>query len=532
MASISAPVTHVPEPSLLSRLLAFASGPVGYGIKLALLGAVNAIAIWGVSVLATHHHWIALVILIAVTTAIDAIYLIPGLVPGKFLIPGTVFLVAFLIIPIAYTVQVAFTNYSTGHISSKSAAITAIEQNTLQPAGNGASYTMAPAHDSHGTLVLVLVDQATGKAFVGTHGGVTPLPAAGVKVTADKSAILSASGYTLLKGAALAGLDQKLDKFIVPTGKGRAIQPQGLSSAAELEPTLRYDAKRDVFVRISNGTVFHDNGKGAFVAANGEELEPGWKTGVGFKNFSTVANDPLVRRSFLRVLAWTFAYALLSVALTFALGLFLAVVLDKAGMRFQRTYRTILIVPYAMPAFLSALVWGGLLNDDFGVVNHTLHTHVPWLFDANWAKVSCLLLNLWLGFPYFFLVSTAALQAIPAELREAALVDGGTARQIFRKVTFPLLLIGVGPLLIASFAFNFNNFTNIYLLTGGGPPSTDGSVAGGTDILITYVYKVAFAAGKGSDYGLATALSIFIFFIVGSISAVGFWRTNALENLR
>ena len=103
--------------------------------------------------------------------------------------------------------------------------------------------------------------------------------------------------------------------------------------------------------------------------------------------------------------------------------------------------------------------------------------------------------------PYFFLVSLGALQSIPAELVEAARVDGGGAWQVFRRVTLPLLLVAVAPLMIASFAFNFNNFGNIYLLTGGGPPANDQSVAGATDILITYTYKLAFAAGKGSDYG-------------------------------
>jgi ABC-type sugar transport system permease subunit len=110
-------------------------------------------------------------------------------------------------------------------------------------------------------------------------------------------------------------------------------------------------------------------------------------------------------------------------------------------------------------------------------------------------------------------------------------VDGATSRQVFRKVTLPLLLVATAPLLIASFAFNFNNFLGIYLLTGGGPYSADQAVAGSTDILISYTYKLAFQAGKGSDYGLASAVSIMIFLIIGTISAISFWRTKSLENL-
>jgi ABC-type sugar transport system permease subunit len=240
-----------------------------------------------------------------------------------------------------------------------------------------------------------------------------------------------------------------------------------------------------------------------------------------------------VRNPFLRVFAWTLAFATLTVLISFAVGLFLAITLDKKGMRLQRVYRSILVVPYATPGALALLVWAGLLNDDFGVVNHILHVHVPWLFGSVWwARVSIILVSTWLTFPYFFLVSMGALQSIPTELTEAARVDGGGRWQVFRRVTMPLLLVVVAPLLIASFAFNFNNFNNIYLLTAGGPAANDQSIAGGTDILISYTYKLSFATGKGGDYGLAAAVSILIFFIVATISAISFWRTKALENVR
>ncbi|HJV29105.1 MAG TPA: ABC transporter permease subunit, partial [Gaiellaceae bacterium] len=186
---------------------------------------------------------------------------------------------------------------------------------------------------------------------------------------------------------------------------------------------------------------------------------------------------------------------------------------------------------YAIPSFLTLLVWAGLLNDDFGVVNNILGTSIPWLFDPWWAKVSIIIVSLWLTFPYFFLVSLGALQSIPSELVEAARVDGAGPWQVFRRITLPLLLVAVAPLLIASFAFNFNNFNNIFLLTGGNPPTEDQSIAGATDILISYTYKLAFAAGKGTDYALASTISIFIFLIVALISTLAFWRSKSLEAL-
>jgi ABC-type sugar transport system permease subunit len=482
-------------------------------------------------VLVDHHKWRAVAVLIAATLAIDAIYLTKRrTLPLKFLVPGTIFLLAFHVIPVGYTINVAFSNYSTGHILSRSEAIANIQQNSLTEVANGAAYSMTLMRGPDHKLVLALVDQDTNKTYIGTRDGLRPIPRD--QVTLSEGTITSAQGYTKLPERELGSIDQELTDYKVPVGGGRAIQPQGFDSAVTLQPTYRYNAQRNTFVKISDGTVYRDNGLGAYEAANGDEIEPGWKTYVGLRNFSRIIHSSLIRDPFLKVFAWTLFFATAVVFISFGLGLLLAITLNKPGMRFLRTYRAILVIPYAVPAFLALLVWQGLLNDDFGVVNKLFHLHVPWLFDGSWAKVSVILVSLWLTFPYFFLVSLGALQSIPAELTEAARVDGGGGWQVFRKVTLPLLLIVVAPLMIASFAFNFNNFGNIYLLTGGGPQSSDQTVAGSTDILISYTYKLAFASGKGQDYGLASAIALIIFFIVASISAFTFWRTKALENVR
>jgi arabinogalactan oligomer/maltooligosaccharide transport system permease protein len=519
--------------ALPSRAVAAASGPVGLALKLAFLAIVNAIGLWAAIILAGEQKWVALVVLILATAAIDLVYLIPNrLVPLKFLIPGTFFLLAFQIAPIIYNVNIAFTNWSTGHILTKDEAIAGIQRNSLAEAPDGGQYVMRPARAEDGSLVLILYDEEASAGFVGTKEGLEEAPAGAVELDENFEISSAPEGYTLVPPDELLALDRQLAGYTVPVGGGeRAIRAEGFDTALELRPTLRYDPATDTFIRIEDGTVFRDNDKGSFVAASGDELEPGWKTGVGLANFSAVLSNPLVRDPFVRVFIWTFAFAFLTVFFSFALGLFMAIVLDKPGLRFQRGYRSLLVIPYAIPGFLSVLVWAGLLNDDFGVVNNVFGLDVPWLFDPNWAKVSILIVSTWLTFPYFFLVSMGALQSIPGELIEAAKVDGGGRMQIFRKVTLPLLLVAVAPLLIASFAFNFNNFGNIYFLTGGGPPAEDQSVAGATDILITYTYKIAFESGKGQDYGLASAVSIFIFLIVGAISAFAFWRSKSLENL-
>jgi arabinogalactan oligomer/maltooligosaccharide transport system permease protein len=500
-------------------------------VKVVLLSLVNAATLWAVAVLADHNKWTALAIVVLSTALIDAVYLLnrKWTVPLKFLLPGTVFLVAFHVVPVIYTINVAFTNYSTGHILSRAEAIQSIRQNSLTESANGAAYSMTLMRDSSHKLVLALVDQNTGKPYLGSPEGLKPL--ARDKVTISDGTITSLPGYTKVPELELGTIDQELSNYKVPVGGDRAIQPQGFDSAIELQPTFRFDAKNNTFVRLSDGSVYRDNGLGSFVSPSGDDIEPGWKTYVGLRNFSRIGHSSLIRDPFLKVLIWTLFFATAVVFISFALGLLLAVSLNKPGMRFLRTYRAVLVIPYAVPAFLALLVWQGLLNDDFGVVNHVFHTHIPWLFNPWVARLSVIMVSVWLTVPYFFLVCLGALQSIPAELTEAARVDGGGAWQVFRKVSFPLLLISVTPLMIASFAFNFNNFNNIFLLTGGGPAVGNSPIAGATDILISYTYKIAFAAGKGQDYGLACAISILIFVIVGTISAVSFSRTKALENL-
>src|SRR5947207_1538744 len=154
------------------------SGPAGLAVKIGLLGILDALAIWAAAILAGRSDWIACAILVAATVGINAVYLIPRrwTVPLKFLIPGTVFLIGFQVIPILYTVDIAFTNYASGHIISKSDAVAQIKQNSLAQTPDSSTYTLSPAEDKTHKLVLLLVDDATGKPYVGTREGLTPLP--------------------------------------------------------------------------------------------------------------------------------------------------------------------------------------------------------------------------------------------------------------------------------------------------------------------------------------------------------------------
>ena len=296
---------------------------------------------------------------------------------------------------------------------------------------------------------------------------------------------------------------------------------------------LSFDAVKDQFNNIITGEVYTDNGRGNYAIAENPDqyLEPGWRAPIWFENYTKLFTEERLRGPLVSVFIWTVLFASLSVLTTFALGLLLALALNKP-IRGRRFYRSILILPYAMPSIMSILIWGGMFNKEFGAINNLLGTDIAWFQNALFAKFAIILVNLWLGFPYFYLVSSGSLQAIPSELLEAAAIDGANPRQIFRRITLPLLLQILSPLLIASFAFNFNNFNLIYLLTGGGPRAElDGELAGATDILISFTYKIAFGSSV-QDLGLASAISLVIFLLVAGISMYGLRKSKVLESFQ
>ena len=526
--------TSVPPSRRPPRLALGADGtssPAGLIAKIVALGIVAAIAVWAAFPLLDKKNWLGLVLLVLVTALVFWVYLSPRRVPLKYLIPGTLFLIAFQIVPVLYTVSTAFTNFGDGHRGSKQDAIQAVEGASVRPVPGSANYTLTLAADGTpeaGDLVFLLTDPATDKAFVGTSDGLTDLQA-GSYEQGPTGKITAADGYTLLTVRQANLRSDDLSDFSVPTDKG-SIKSQGLSRAFEGTPLQAYDAGCDCVKDSRTGQTWTaDNSDGLFVG-EGQTLAQGWKVNVGLRNFTRVLTDDTIRSSFLRILVWNFAFAIGVVGLTFAFGLLVAMSLNKEGLRGQRVYRSLIILPYAMPAVAMMLVWRDMFNTDFGLVNRLLHTHIDWFGTTASSMFAVLLVQLWLGYNYMFLVCTGALQAIPADLAEAAQVDGAKPFHAFRTITFPLLLVAVAPLLIASFAFNFNNFTGIYLVSGGGPFSPDNPNAGGTDLLITYTYRLAFG-GAGAQYGFAAAISIFIFLIVAVVSIIGFRRTHALEEI-
>lgn len=251
---------------------------------------------------------------------------------------------------------------------------------------------------------------------------------------------------------------------------------------------------------------------------------------VGFETFAKIFTVDIWRSTFFDVLGWTVVWTLLATTLQITIGIFLAVLVNQKEIKFKKTIRTILILPWAVPAFVTILVFAGMFNDSFGAINTDILatfglSPIPWMTNAIWTRVALILIQGWLAFPYIFVVTTGVLQAIPGELYEASTIDGATSGQQFRFITFPLILASMAPILITQFTTNFNNFNIIYLFNGGGP-AVPGSTAGGTDILVSWIYKLTM---QSNQYALAAALTILLSVFVMGIALWQFRRTDSFR---
>ncbi len=476
------------------------------------------------------------VVVSIVAVMFNLIFLIAKAYPFRWMAFGLGFMVLFVIYPIIFTIYVAFTNYGDGHLLTKEQAIINIEKITYMPA-TSVAYTWTAYKSAAGDYALWLVN-AQGESFLAKPGeevlsaqtgdpGIGPADGNGIPVSIE--------GYERIN-ILIAASDSNLKNIKFGMEGKQAIQISSPKEASELKSRYTYDPLTDSMTDNSNGDVYF-NGQGTFTTKDGKTIKPGFRTVVGWRNFIEFATSPALRGPLLRIMVWNFIFPTVSVITTFALGLAIAIMFNDKDFPFKKFIRTLLLIPYTIPPLITILIWRGMLNVQFGIVNRMLGSlglwAPPWTTEPIWAQVAVLLVNLWLGFPYMMLVTSGALQSIPSDLYEAATVDGASSWQRFRNITLPLLLVAIGPLLIASYVFNFNNFGLIYLFIGGGPPIVGSATqAGHTDILISYVYKLAFeSGGRGVQYGYASAISIIIFIIVGALTLMQYRFTNMWEEV-
>lgn len=501
------------------------------------LSVVAALGLYLLPLLIANRMWLWLTIVLAAIAGALVVYSTKRFIPGKYLLPGVLLLGTMLVVPVLMTVNYSLTNFGDGHRGTKEQAVASIIGNSVHLVPGAPTYRLTVATSRSpeaGPFTLFLVDQAdpAGTVYVGADQ--QELTEWDGEATVVDGAILAVPGYHILSPREVNAAFEAIREMVVFVDDYSTIKVQGVNTAFEGRANLYYDAASGAIVDRTTGERFVPGRVGtslSFVDEHGERaFSQSWLQYVGWANYRRLLTNQTIAREFLSALAWTLIFAASSVALSFAVGFFLAVTLNDHRLRGRKAMRSGLLLPYAVPGFISILIWSNFFNRDFGLFNQLLGTDLNWLGDPTLARLAVILTNLWLGFPYMFIVCTGALQSIPDDVLEAARIDGASGLQANLKITMPLLLVSVSPLLVASFAFNFNNFNVIELLTQGGPFAPGEFTRGSTDILISMVYRIAFG-GDGADFGFASAVSVALFVLTGILAAIQFRFTRRLEEL-
>lgn len=497
-------------------------------LALRLLGLMifDAGAFWMILTMWGDGYWQFATVIAVITILINYIWLRPEAYPLRWMSPGLAFMILISVYPIIYTVYISFTNYGTGHLLPKVQAIEVLEQRRYLPE-SGLAYNFTLYQNANGDFALLLTPEGNREAepIVVIPGEdieepeLGPLAEDGLPVN-----IVIPEVDAPFERVARAVLLRALSDLQQTTfgGEEVAVQIRGIDRAAALQQRYVYDEETDTITDKQTGIIYiGDDERGEFISAEGNILIPGYSVTIGLRNYQRFLGNPAFRGPLVLIFVWTVIFALFSTVLSFALGLMIALVFGR-NMPGQKVIKSLLIIPFAIPGVLTILVWRGLWNPVNGIVgiwlSELMGTPINVFADSFWVKVALITINVWLAYPYYVLINSGALQAIPQDMYEAADIDGANAWHQFRALTLPLLLVGVGPLLIGSFLVNFNSFNLIYLFNNGGPPIVGTPTpAGHSDILISYVYRLAFASA-GQDFGYASAITVIIFFILATIT--------------
>ena len=441
-------------------------------------------------------------------------------VAWKYLLPGVAGMLLFVAFPLLYTVQIGFTNYSSSNLLDFERARAYLTDQSVVSEDQAYPFTLH-AEGQQLRLKLMPPQGQPGEALVS--------PPLSLPMTAPVA--MQPLGDTVL-GEPLPLRDLirqregllRLQLQLPASHGGRPIAYAGLREFGVVQPLWRANSDGSI-TQISSGRIFKPNrATGFFEDAAGESMPPGFKVNIGFANYSRMLLDADFRGPFVSIFIWTVIFAGLTVLFSTALGMLLAVLLEWQDLKYRGLYRTLLFLPYAVPGFISILVFKGLFNQNFGEINAILDAvfgiRPAWFADPLLAKVMILIVNTWLGYPYIMILCSGLLKAIPADLYEASAIAGAGPLTNFFRITAPLIARPLTPLLISAFAFNFNNFVLISLLTDGRPDYLNTKLpAGTTDILVSYTYRIAFT-DSGQNFGLAAAISTLIFLMVGVMALV------------
>ncbi len=432
----------------------------------------------------------------------------------RFIFPGLVAIAIFVAFPVVYTIYLGFTNYSSFNLL------------TFERAQNVLTQGRVIDPDSERPFALVRDDAGYRIFLPEGEGGLLSEPVAldGTAATVPASEVTTVP-ETLATRDVLP-LRDALALVAVTLPNGTELRQSSLRNFAAVQPEWIVEADGRLVSTIDGAVLTPDHSQGFYVNEAGETVPPGWRVVVGWQNFERIFTSEGIRAPMVTIFIWTLVFATLSVAITFALGLLLATILQWPHLSFKPLYRLLLILPYAVPAFISILIFRGLFNQNFGEINMILEAifgaRPLWNTDPFLARCMVLIVNVWLGYPYMMLLAMGFLQSVPEDHKKAAALEGASPLRVFFTITLPQIVPPFLPLLISSFAFNFNNLVIILLLTRGGPDMPGTIIpAGQTDILGSFTYRISFSSTL-QQFGLAGAITMIIFIVVSIIAYANF----------
>lgn len=455
------------------------------------------------------------------------IYLSATTLAWRYLFPGVAAMLIFVAFPLVYTIQIGFTNYSSNNLLTETRARAYLLE---QADVNEARAFDTSVHAVGGDYRLVLTGRGEGAASTRFMSTVFKDVASTAPMNMQPLPADQVLGEALNLRQVIALRDTLMTQKLTMPDK-TTLQYAGLHEFAVFEPLWQAQSGGGL-KRLADGVLYQPNrDTGFFEDAQGQRLQPGFKVNVGLSNYTRMFGDADMRGPFFSIFVWTVVFAGLTVVFSTAIGMTLAVVLNWEALKYRTLYRTLLFLPYAVPGFISILVFKGLFNQNFGEINAILDAvfgvRPNWFADPTLAKAMILIVNTWLGYPYIMVLCTGLIKSIPSDLYEASAIAGAKPLTNFFRITAPLIIKPLTPLLISAFAFNFNNFVLISLLTDGRPDILNTKLpAGTTDILVSYTYRIAFT-DAGANFGLAAAISTVIFFLVAILSLLNLKMTQS-----
>jgi ABC-type sugar transport system permease subunit len=504
---------------------------LSYILNLVGTGIFLVIVLWLITRLVADGLYPLSSILAAIAIFISMVYLRPRFTPFRWLGIGITFAMLFTLYPIFYTFYLSVTNMGSGHLMSKYQAIDRLEKQQYLPE-DGKTYGWTAYRTSQGEIALWLAPEE-GPGLLAKPG--QPIQAvspgeAGVGALDEDGIPTQLQGYERLPlKSTVAIID---DLGAIEFGQAPdTVRIRSLKQAAASKALYKYDPSRDVVIDQQTGEVYTPI-EGTFTSASGEELTPGYIVFIGWHHFVNFLGNEGFRQPLIRMLIWNIAFAFLSVFISFVVGLIVTLMFDD--LPGKQYIRALLIIPWPIPVLVSVLIWRSMLNPDLGFIAPMLEsifgTSPAWFQNPFWTRFALVMVNVWLSYPYFYVISAGALQSIPNEIYSAAIVDGAGPWEKFYYITLPLLLRILSPLLIASFTFNFNNFNVIYVFNLGNPPMPNTVVPmGHTDILISFVYRLAFITSNVTNYGLAAAITIMLFLFISLMVLIQVRYTNIFQ---